>query len=50
LFGGVEDANLLKRYRDMGVERVVITLPPEPAAKTLPALDRCAALIRSVNA
>ena len=50
LFGGTEDLDLLKRYRDMGVERVVTTLPPEPADKTLPALDRWAKLIRSVNA
>ncbi|MBV8590121.1 MAG: hypothetical protein JO212_08665, partial [Acetobacteraceae bacterium] len=50
LFGGTEDADLLKRYRDMGVERVVTTLPPEPADKTLPVLDRWAELIRRVNA
>ena len=37
LFGGTEDTVLLKRYRDMGVARVVTTLPPEPAEKTLPA-------------
>jgi hypothetical protein len=40
LFGGTEDADLLKRYRDIGVARVVTTLPPEPAEKTLPVLDR----------
>ena len=50
LFGGTEDADLLKRYRDMGVVRVVTTLPPEPADKTLPVLDRWAELIRRVNA
>ena len=50
LFGGTEDADLLKRYRDMGVERVVTTLPPEPPEKTLPVLDRWAELIRRVNA
>lgn len=49
LFGGTEDADLQKRYRDMGVARIVTTLPPEPADKTLPALDRWAALIRCVN-
>jgi probable F420-dependent oxidoreductase len=49
LFGGTEDLDLLKRYRDMGIERVVTTLPPEPAEKTLPALDRWAAFIRQVN-
>jgi probable F420-dependent oxidoreductase len=50
LFGAAEDADLLKRYRDMGVARVVAGLMPEPADKTLPALDRWAALIRQVNA
>ncbi len=50
LFGGTEDADRLKRYRDMGVARVVTTLPPEPAEKTLPVLDRWAELIRRVNA
>jgi len=50
LFGGTEDADLLKRYRDMDVARVVTTLPPEPADKTLPVLDRWAELIRRVNA
>jgi len=49
LFGAGEDADLLTRYRDMGVARVVVGLPPEPADKTLPALDRCAQLIRRVN-
>jgi probable F420-dependent oxidoreductase len=50
LFGGTEDADLLKRYHDMGVARVVVGLPPEPAAKTVPVLDRWAELIHRVNA
>ena len=50
LFGGTEDADLLKRYRDMGVARVVTTLPPQPADETLPVLDRWSELIRHVNA
>src|SRR2546430_16306935 len=33
LFGGVEDLDLLQRYREMGVARVVTTLPPDPADK-----------------
>jgi len=49
LFGGTEDLDLLKRYRDMGIARVVTTLPPEPADKTLPVLDRWSELIRRVN-
>jgi len=36
LFGGTEDADRSKRYRDMGVLRVVMTLPPELAEKTFP--------------
>jgi probable F420-dependent oxidoreductase len=50
LFGGTEDADLLKRYQDMGVARIVTTLPPEPAEKTLPVLDHWGELIRRVNA
>ena len=50
MFGGAQDADALKRWRDMGVTRVVAGLPPEPADKTLPALDKWAALIRQVNA
>jgi hypothetical protein len=34
LLGGTEDLDLLRRYRNMGVARVVTTLPPEPAEKT----------------
>jgi hypothetical protein len=49
LFGGTEDADLLKRYRDMGAARVVVTLRPETADKTLPVLDRWADLIRPVR-
>jgi len=50
LFGGTEDTDVLKRYRDMGVARIVTTLPPEPGETTLPVLDRWAELIRRVNA
>ena len=49
LFGGTEDFDLLRRCRDMDVARVVTTLPPQPADKTLPMLDRWAELIRRVN-
>ena len=50
MFGVAPDADLVKRYRDMGVTRVVAGLPPENSDKTLPVLDRWAALIRDVNA
>ncbi len=49
MFGATQDADQLKRYRDMGIARVVAGLPPEPADKTLPVLDRWSALIRAVN-
>jgi probable F420-dependent oxidoreductase len=49
LFGVRADGDLLKRYRDMGISRVVAGLPPENSDKTLPVLDRWAALIRQVN-
>ncbi|MBV9862282.1 MAG: LLM class F420-dependent oxidoreductase [Alphaproteobacteria bacterium] len=50
LFGGSENVDTLKRHRDMGVARTVVTLPPAKADQTLPALDRWAELIRRVNA
>ncbi len=49
LFNVQEDADLLKRYRDLGAVRVCVTLPPEKADRTLPALDRWTKLIRQVN-
>jgi len=48
LFQMVEDLDRLKRYRDMGIDRVVVSLDSEPADKILPILDRWAALIRAV--
>jgi probable F420-dependent oxidoreductase len=48
MFGVPQDEDTLKRYRDLGVARVVAALPPEPAEKTLPLLDSWAALIRKV--
>jgi probable F420-dependent oxidoreductase len=49
LFGGTEDADTLKRYRDMGVARIVVTLPAAKADEVLPILDRWAAVIRAVG-
>jgi probable F420-dependent oxidoreductase len=48
MFGVPQEEDTLKRYRDLGVARVVAGLPPEPADKTLPVLDRWAELIRKV--
>jgi probable F420-dependent oxidoreductase len=49
VWGAAENADRLQRYRDQGVARVVVSLPSEPAAKTLPRLDRWAELIRHIG-
>ena len=49
VFGVAEDAELVGRYRDAGVARVVFNLPPAKSGEVLPALDRCAALMRRVG-
>ena len=47
--GQAEDVDLIKRYRDLGVNRVSTSLPSEKAETILPVLDRWAAIIRAVN-
>lgn len=49
MFGAPQDVDQLKRWRDMGVTRVVAGCPPEPADKTLPLLDKWAGIVRQVN-
>lgn len=44
------DAALIARYRDMGVERVVFTVPSAQADIVLPALDEIGAIMAKVNA
>ena len=46
MFRIVEDLDRLRHYRDIGIDRVVITIPSDPAPKVLPLLDRWADLIR----
>ena len=46
LFGVGEDADALKRYRDLGIDRVTAALPPAKEDVVLPILDRWATLIR----
>jgi probable F420-dependent oxidoreductase len=46
VFGVPEDRDLIKRYGDSGVARLVFNLNPAKADEVLPALDRCAALMR----
>jgi alkanesulfonate monooxygenase SsuD/methylene tetrahydromethanopterin reductase-like flavin-dependent oxidoreductase (luciferase family) len=41
---------VLKRYRDLGVERVVFSVPSDPADKVMPHLDELQALMRAANA
>jgi len=49
-WGVGEDADRLKRYRDRGITRAVVSLPSEKADTILPLLDRWADLIRAVRA
>jgi alkanesulfonate monooxygenase SsuD/methylene tetrahydromethanopterin reductase-like flavin-dependent oxidoreductase (luciferase family) len=48
IFGAREDADRLKRYRDLGVGRVVVLVDAAKADAILPVLDRWAELIRRV--
>jgi len=43
------DADLIKRYDDLGVNRVSVSLMSEKADKILPILDQWAEIIRKVN-
>ncbi|HEV8679705.1 MAG TPA: LLM class F420-dependent oxidoreductase [Stellaceae bacterium] len=47
--GAPEDADVLKRYRDLGVARVTARLPAGKADEILPILDRWAGLIGQVG-
>jgi len=44
-----KDPDLMKRYEDMGVERVVFNLESEKAETILPVVDQIGALMRKVN-
>ncbi len=49
--GGVpEDMTQLRRFRDLGADRVNVTLPAEGAGQILPILDRWAGLIQQFRA
>ena len=50
VFGVAEDLDLITRYRDAGVARLVFNLPPAKADEVLPLLDRCADLVRRAKA
>jgi probable F420-dependent oxidoreductase len=49
VFGVAEDGDLIKRYRDAGVARLLFNLPAAKADEVLPVLDRCAALMQQVR-
>jgi probable F420-dependent oxidoreductase len=49
VFGVAEDRDLLARYRDRGIARVVVSLPAATAEEVLPILDRWEELIRRIG-
>ncbi len=49
VFGVAEDLDLIKRYRDAGVARLVFNLPAAKADEVLPALDGCARLMQAAR-
>jgi probable F420-dependent oxidoreductase len=49
VWGRGPDVEMMKRYRDLGVDRVATSLDSEKADKILPILDRWAEVIRAVN-
>jgi probable F420-dependent oxidoreductase len=49
LFSAPDDADTLKRYRDMGIARVSVSVPAAKEDVVLPILDRWADLIRQVG-
>jgi probable F420-dependent oxidoreductase len=48
VFGVAEDLDLIRRYRDAGVARLLFNLPPAKSDEVLPLLDKCADLMRRV--
>jgi alkanesulfonate monooxygenase SsuD/methylene tetrahydromethanopterin reductase-like flavin-dependent oxidoreductase (luciferase family) len=48
VFGAPRDLEVLKRYRDAGVDRVVLMLPPKPRDESLPMRDESSALITAL--
>src|SRR5262249_60039345 len=50
VFGVAEDLDLIRRYGEAGVARLVFNLPPARADEVLPLLDRWAGLMRQASA
>ena len=49
VWGRGADVEMMKRYRDLGVDRVATSLDSDKADKILPVLDRWAEIIQAVN-
>jgi hypothetical protein len=49
VWGVAEDLDLLQRHRNLGIARVVVSLPSARASEVLPILDRLAELIERVS-
>jgi hypothetical protein len=49
LGGAPEDLDRLKRYRDLGITRMNVRLPPAKTDEILPVLDRWAKLIAQLR-
>jgi hypothetical protein len=47
--GQAPDAELMKRYRDAGINRASVSLPSEKADTILPLLDQWLPVMRAVN-
>jgi probable F420-dependent oxidoreductase len=48
VFGAPRDLEMLKRYRDAGVDRAIFLLPSKPRDEVLPMLDQSAALAKGL--
>jgi probable F420-dependent oxidoreductase len=48
LWGAAPDRDTLRRYRDLGIARVIVSLESAPADAVLPVLDRWAELMKRV--
>jgi probable F420-dependent oxidoreductase len=50
VYGAAPDVDVLRRYRDAGVDRAIFWLPPAGSETILPLLDGCAAVARAASA
>jgi alkanesulfonate monooxygenase SsuD/methylene tetrahydromethanopterin reductase-like flavin-dependent oxidoreductase (luciferase family) len=49
MYGARADKDIIQYLKDLGFDRVVLPLPPEPAEKNLPRLDKYANFIASLG-